>query len=62
MGGISVLDSRLLLSLLTEIEHSIEKRPLAEIRNLLSQAHDCAVQVDRQIRLDLPVVRPGQAG
>jgi len=48
-----VLDSRLLLSLLTEIETSIERRPLGEIRNLLSQAHDCAVQVDRKIRIDL---------
>jgi hypothetical protein len=48
-----VLDSKLLLSLLTEIELSIEKRPLPEIRNMLSQAHECAVQVDRKIRLDM---------
>jgi hypothetical protein len=52
-----VLDSRLLLSLIAEIENSIEKRPVTEIRNLLSQAHDCAVQVDRKIRVDLAVGR-----
>jgi hypothetical protein len=49
----TVLDSRLLLSLLTEIELSIEKRPLGEIRSMLSQAHDCAIQLDRRIRVDL---------
>ncbi len=52
-----MLDSRLLLSLITEIENSIERRPVKEIRNLLSQAHDCAVQVDRKIRVDLTVGR-----
>jgi len=57
-----VLDSRLLLSLLTEIELSIESRPLAEIRTMLSQARDCAVQVDRKIRIDLTVPNRQHAG
>lgn len=48
-----MLDSRLLLSLLTEIEISIEKRPLGEIRSMLSQARECAIQLDRRIRVDL---------
>jgi hypothetical protein len=57
-----VLDSRLLLSLLTEIELSIEKRPMSEIRNMLWQARDCAVQVDRKIRLELDVSGRQHAG
>lgn len=48
-----MLDSRLLLNLLTEIEVSLDTRPPIEIRNMLTQAHDCAVQVDRRIRLGL---------
>lgn len=56
-----MLDSRLLLSLITEIENSIERRPVREIRNLLSQAHDCAVQVDRKIRIDLSSSRQPHA-
>ena len=57
-----MLDSRLLLSLLTEIELTIERRPLPEIRKMLSQARECAVQVDRKIRLDLGVTSQQHVG
>jgi hypothetical protein len=57
-----VLDSRLLLNLLTEIEVSLDKRPAIEIRNMLEQAHDCAVHVDRRIRLSLEAAGQPVAG